>query len=137
MAKTAGGTLTDVFNPVPGLWDGGWHAVALSYDGASPKLAYDTAITSVFNQNLGNLTYSGSAGDRGLEVGGTGCPEPAAGIDVDDVRFYPSALSDFDLRYLTNPFQVTPPQLPTQPMPYQELLARYRLDAASGAPSPA
>ncbi len=126
-AKTAGGTLTDTFNPVPGLWDGGWHALAISYDGASPKLAYGNTVSGVFNQNLGSLTYSGT---RGLEVGGADCPEPAAGIDVDDVRLYPSALSDFDLRYLTNRLHVFPPTLPSSPLDDSPLIARYPLNAA-------
>ncbi len=101
------------------IWDGNWHAVAGSYDGSTMRLWVDGVLqqtTSVVNSPP--LFYDTS--DPGLTdlyagqaKSSTGCDESPFRYNgqIDEVRVYPRALSDAEIRELQSSSATNPPEL--------------------------
>ena len=108
--------------PNPGIWDGRWHAVAGTYDGAVARLWVDGREVSSTSVPPGftNVFYSSaSTNDPRLSIGryvqsGGGCDQ--SGFQylgaIDEVRIYNRALSPTEMNYLQTAAGPTPPELP-------------------------
>jgi PKD repeat protein len=109
--------------PAAGIWDGQWHAIAGTYDGATARLWVDGVQVSSAPVPAGytNVDYI-SPGDNQLSFGRYVEPSaPPPGCDqngfqylgaIDEVRIYNRALSAEEIAYLQRADHVTPASLP-------------------------
>ena len=126
------GTVTGATVPAAQLWDGDWHAVAITYSAAAGLRTYldgreiGTAAAGKGAIDHQPLPFNGSR--SGFRVGAlTMCGDDTAPVvDVDEARFYDSALSESDGKYLTNRFHVVAPD--GRDRPRHEIAARYPLN---------
>ena len=111
-----GGGVVKVSPPASNtMWDGQWHAVVGTYDGAAVRLWVD-------GQQVGSDTPASGPIGYGLDVnndfiiGGALAPACASKTnftgDVDEVRVYNRALSPGEIAYLARSDHTTPPELP-------------------------
>lgn len=106
-----------------GIWDGKWHAVAGTFDGATVRLYVDGSQVGAGTPSASPIAYALQT--RDLTIG----TYPAAGAcesdfsfpgQIDEARIYRRALTATEIAYLHRPDHATPPQLPapvTQPQP--------------------
>jgi hypothetical protein len=106
-----------------GIWDGQWHAVAGTYDGATARLWADglQIASAPVPAGFTNVDYV-SPGDTRLSFGRYVEPNaPPPGCDqsgfqylgsLDEVRIYNRALSAAEIAYLQRADHVTPASLP-------------------------
>jgi hypothetical protein len=98
------------------LWDGQWHAVAGTFDGATTAVWIDgvrRAFAAV-PQRSGEIDYRRYSEHYAMVGQGPSCAgAPAQYVgDLDEVRLYDRALTNEELQYLQDPTAVDPPNLP-------------------------
>ena len=96
------------------IWDGQWHAVAGTYDGAVVRLYVDGAQVGAGTPAATTIPYGRP--DDSLAIGTypqcVGFDFPG---DVDEVRVYDSALTAAEIGLLHDPAATVPPALPAAP----------------------
>ena len=109
------------------IWDGDWHAVAGTYDGARVRLYVDGA--QIGSGTAAATTIPYGRPDDTLAIGtypqcaGSGYDFPG---DVDEVRVYGRAISAAEVQVLHDPAATTPPVLPPPGAPVPPVTAPPR-----------
>ncbi len=130
--RGATGNVAGASIPGASLWDGDWHGIAITYGAAAGLRTYvDGAEVGTAAAGKGAIQYPAYDGPSpnwtGFNVGAYDvCGDTdAPAVDVDEARFYDSAISQSDAEYLTNRFHIVAPTGATAPD--TEIAARYPL----------
>ena len=96
------------------IWNGAWHLVAGTFDGASVRIYVDGAQVGTGTPTTGSIAY-GLALDNNFIIGGgtdTACTEDTSfSGDVDEVRVYNRALTAGEIACLASGSATAPPVL--------------------------
>jgi concanavalin A-like lectin/glucanase superfamily protein len=102
------------------IWDGQWHAVAGTYDGANLRIYVDGAEVGTGTPNASTIQYGLQFEDfnlgsyPGIDVCGFDYMFPG---EIDQVSIYRRALEAAELAELARGDEAAPPSLPTRPDP--------------------
>jgi hypothetical protein len=96
-----------------GVWDGAWHAVAGTFDGAKVRLYVDG--TEVGSGQPASAPIAYGLANRDFVIASypdATCPGTLSGQAVDEVRVYNRALTAAEIRLLHDPAAGAPPVVP-------------------------
>lgn len=116
------GTTTVSSPPVPdSMWNGAWHLLAGTYDGAAVRLYLDGAEVGPGTPATGSIGY-GLARHNNLLIGGLDDPacfeQTNFDGDIDEPQIYGRALTAAEIARLADPLATSPPDLfPATPPP--------------------
>lgn len=103
----------------PALWDGQWHAIGGSYDGANLRGYLDGALTGTVPQSA-PLAYALPTSQK-LVFGAYAGASCAPSFDytfpglIDEVKLYDRALTQPQITFIQNPAATTPPNVDNAP----------------------
>jgi len=118
-------------------WDGSWHLVAGTYDGAHVRLYVDGVQLGSGTPASGNIQYGSQTGIFGADgfTGNSGwCTQRDFEGGIDEMQVYSRALSTSEIASLAAAPGPTPPQITDPPPPPPDRDGDGRPDASDNCP---